>query len=286
MTGQNKKRVKKLLIKIEYLVMFVFIITWCAALGNNDVAYASDTLRISCSAQIYSALEKERLEIFKDRHGVNVNVTICSSSEAISHLENDLCDMAITVLRLPKQLTENGYEDIPYCKDPLVILANPVCDLTDISEDQLRAIFSGEISNWKDLGNPDKDIVVIIPDEKTGAYKNFKRLVMKNRDMVFNLKTNISTRVIETTRRFPWSVSFTTCGAVDWKKVGLKKIKIDGFSCDQIEYPYYQVYSFAVKGHPKGEAQAFINFAVSETGQRVIEKKGMVPIDDYSFGDN
>lgn len=284
MNREIKKRKNHLYKKIEIVIMFVFFVTCSFAIGINSVACAADTLRFSCSAQIYKALEKERLDFFKDQYGIDVDVNICSSGDAISQLENGLSDLAITATRLSQQLNKKGYVETLYCKDPMVIMANPVCNVDNISEKQLRGIFSGEITNWKDLGGFDNKIVVIIPDEKTGAYKNFKQMVMKNKKMVFDLKSHISTLVIEATRRYPWSISFTTCGAVDWKTTGLKKLRIDGFSPFQDGYPYQQVYSFVVKGKPKGAVKTFFTFSLSETGQQMITKKRMIPIHDAGIG--
>lgn len=280
MNRQTDRMIIHLYKRIECTIMFVFFIASILAVGINGVAYAADELRFSCSAQTYKALEKERLALFKDKYGIDVIVNICSSSDAIGHVESGMSDLASIAIRLSKQLNEKGYVETLYCKDPMVIMTNPVCNVDSVSEEQLRGIFSGEISNWKDLGGPDQTIVVIIPDEKTGAYKNFKQIVMKDEEVVFDIKSHVSTRVIEATRRFPWSISFTTCGAVNWKKMGLKKMKIEGFSPYQNGYPYHQIYSFVVKGKPKGAFKTFINFALSETGQQIITRKGMIPIHD------
>jgi phosphate transport system substrate-binding protein len=247
MSDQIIKRKKFLFKKIECIIMFVLFITCILESGRNSVAYAADTLQFSCSAQAYEALEQERVNFFENQYGIDVNINIRSSGDAISDLENNKCDLASSVIRIPKHLNKKGYVETLYCKDPLVIMANPVCNIDSISEKQLRGIFSGAITSWKELGGPDKKIVVIIPDENTGAYNNFKQIVMKNKEMVFDLKSQVSTRVIEATRRFPWSISFITYGAVEWKRTGLRKMKIDGFSPYQNGYPYHQVYSFIVK---------------------------------------
>ena len=54
-----------------------------------------------------------------------------------------------------------------------------------ISQAQLREIFSGHITKWKEVGGPDKDIFVAVPDEDTDAYKNFVGQVMKLKEMTY-----------------------------------------------------------------------------------------------------
>lgn len=262
--------------KIEYIMILCLLIC-VLAMGQNNTAYAADTLRFACSAQTYKALEMERLLYFENQYGVEVKLNVCSSNDALAYLENSQSDLASTVIRMPKQLREKGFFETLYCKDPLVIMAHPVCNVGTISKEQIKGIFSGVITNWKDLGGPDQKIIVIIPGEKTGAYDNFKQLVMNGKDIVFDLKSQVSTRVIEACRRFPWSISFTTCGAVDWNKLGLKEIKINGFSPYQNGYPYHQDYSFVFQGKPKGAVKTFIDFAFSKKGTQFILKKEMLP---------
>ena len=55
--------------------------------------------------------------------------------------------------------------------------------MEDISESQLQEIFSGNITNWKEVGGPDKPIFVFVPGEDIGAYKNYTRQVMKLKEI-------------------------------------------------------------------------------------------------------
>ena len=70
----------------------------------------------------------------------------------------------------------------------MAIIVNAQNPVSGISQAQLREIFSGHITNWKEVGGPDKDIFVAVPDEDTGAYKNFVRQVMKLKEMGYDFK--------------------------------------------------------------------------------------------------
>lgn len=258
------------------ITMFVLGVACFMICGGYGISSAGDAISYSCSAQVYDAFEKERLDAFTEKSNIGVAVTICSSGTAISRLENDLSDVASTVIRLSPQYIEKGYVETMLCKDPLVVMAHPACAVDNLSEHQLRGIFSGEITNWKEVGGPDKQIVVVIPGKETGAYENFRQMVMRGEELAFDLESHISTLVIETTRRFPYSISFITYGAVDWKKLGLRELKINGVSPREKGYPYYQVYSFVSKGQPKGAVKTFIDYALDE-GRDIVTDKGMIP---------
>ena len=251
------------------------MLTW---VGTDGVVFAENGIKYCCSAQIYQAFEKDRVDIFEDSSGINVDIEICSSGDAITRLENGLCDVASTVNRISLPHKEKGYVETIFCKDPLAVIIHPSCPVDNLSVEAILGIFSGEITNWRDVGGPNQPIKVIIPGEETGAYKNFRQMVMNEKEMVFDLKCHMSTLVIETVRRFPWSISFTTFGAVDYDKMGLKKIKIGAFSPGQEGYPFYQVYSFVSKGQPEGTIKTFVDFAMSQAGKEIITGKGMVPL--------
>jgi len=57
------------------------------------------------------------------------------------------------------------------------------CGVDSVTKEQLQAVFSGTITNWKELGGSDLPIVVVAPGEHTGANKNFRRQVMKHKEI-------------------------------------------------------------------------------------------------------
>ncbi|HID29362.1 MAG TPA: hypothetical protein EYP19_05085 [Desulfobacterales bacterium] len=61
-------------------------------------------------------------------------------------------------------------------------------------------------------------------------------------------------------------------------EAGVKKLKIDGLSTEDKDYPYYQEFLFVTKGTPLGHAKAFLDFAFSTKGIEIVKKKGMTPV--------
>jgi phosphate transport system substrate-binding protein len=119
--------------------------------------------------------------------------------------------------------------------------------------------------------------VVIVPSEQTAAYKNFHLDIMGGKEIVFDIMTTKSTMVIDTTRRIPGSISFTSQGAARLVTRGLSKLKINGLSVDDKDYPYSQRFSFVTRGLPTGAAKQYIEFSLSQEGKDIMKKKGMVP---------
>ncbi|MBW1931367.1 MAG: substrate-binding domain-containing protein [Deltaproteobacteria bacterium] len=220
-------------------------------------AHAQDVINYSCSAQIYEALEKARIEAFTQRTG------------------HGYSDIAATARRLYPRHKQYGYYETLFSKDPVAVIVNKQNPLADVSEAQLQDIFTGEITNWKELGGPDKQILVVVPAAHTASYKNFARNVIHWRKMRYDVMTFLSSRVIEIVERFPWAVSFIAEGAARYTRV--KVLKIDGRSPLDMGYPYYQVFSFVTKGEPTGAVKEFIDDVLSGPGRKIMLKKGMTP---------
>ena len=122
-------------------------------------------------------------------------------------------EIASTARSLYYPLVESGYVETPFCRDPLAIIVNAQCPVENLSEDQLTQIFGGLIKNWKQVGGPDQEIVVVTPAKNTAVYENFERQAMRRRDINYDYLSYKSTGVIELVRRLPSAISFVAQGA-------------------------------------------------------------------------
>ena len=236
---------------------------------------AEKVIRYSCSSQIYEALEKQRIDAFSKKTGIKIDVYDCASDRAVSLLMNDMSDVAATARRLYPGHRDYGYWETIFAKDPLAIIVSMQNPISNITEEALKEVFSGRITNWKDLGGPDKPIFVIVPGKNTAAYSNFSRRPMGRELIKYDLMGYKSTTVIEVVRHFPWSISFISAGAAH--REGLKSLKVDGMGPADTDYRYCQVYSFVTKGKPSGSVKEFIDHLMSEEGKTIMKKIGIVP---------
>jgi phosphate transport system substrate-binding protein len=181
-------------------------------------------------------------------------------------------------MKLDSCLIDEGYVEIPFCKDPLAVIVNEKCKVKDISSCRVQGIFGGGITNWKELGGAEEDIIVVIPRRLTGAYRNFSALFMgRHQNIRYDVMTDRSTFVIDIVKRFPNAISFISrASAVEQK--GIKFLEIGGMSPTDKDYPYYQTFSFVTQGKPSGAEKKFIDFAFSKKGLEIMKRRGMTPI--------
>lgn len=264
------KKVTKTLAVGIILMLFGFTMV-------NPAAAAKEILKYSSSAQVREAFGSEGLNAFTAETGIEIDLFVGSSASALHRLMNGFSDIASTVERLNRGSEMYGYAEIPFCKAPLIVITNVKTPVKNISSTQLREVFGGMITNWKELGGPDESIFVVVPGKHTGAFKNFSKLALKRTNIKHDFMTYRSTDVVTLVKRLPWSISFITRGAhtVD---AAIKTMKVDGISPDEPDYPYFQTFSFVTKGDPSSPARKLIDFVFSEKGRAIIRKNGMEPL--------
>jgi phosphate transport system substrate-binding protein len=195
------------------------------------------------------------------------------------------------------QATANGLADIGMCsrtltaeearlftpiliaRDGLAIVVNPANSVTGLSSEQLRAVFAGRVTNWKDVGGKDGPIRPITREEGSGTRESFVRLVMG--------KERISRRAL--TQESNGAVKELVKGdaaAIGYMSLGLVGTEIDAIRVDDARptaenvltgrYALVRPLLFVTKGAASSAAQKFVDFVLSPDGQKLLETEGLV----------
>lgn len=266
------KRNGILIILIVSLVLGV----WC--ISPLSSVKAQEVIKYACSNQIYAAFEKDKIEAFTQATGIEVDIKRGASGSCTYRLVSGGCDIASSARKLYRRHAAYGYKETAFCKDPIAVIARKECGVESITEEQLQDIFAGEITNWREVGGANLPIMIIVPRKDTAAHKNFRRQVMKLKDIEHDFMAYDSTMVIDAVKYFPCgSVSFISQGAAVHTKE-LKTLKINGLAPTDKNYPYYQIFYYVTKGAPIGNIKKFVDYTFSEEGAKIIMKYGMVPL--------
>lgn len=267
----------------------ITIAALAAAVGS---ASAADKITIDGSTTV-GPIAKAFAEYFMAANpDVNITVSESGSGNGAKSMVNGTCDVAIMSRPMKdsefKAAAEKGIQPVAHVAalDGLPILVHPSNPVQDLTVEQVRRIFLGEISNWKDLGGPDKAIVTISRDTNSGTYETFAKLVMAKQKIHENCEYVGSNGAIrQRVQSTPSAIGYAGLGFVD-KTV--KALKINGIypspeTVQAGEYPVARPLFMYTNKYPKlGSAlYQFVTIHLTADGQEMVEEIGFVPVTAY-----
>jgi phosphate transport system substrate-binding protein len=179
---------------------------------------------------------------------------------------------------------EKGRYPVPFALayDCIVPVVHPSTSITNLTMDQLKAIYKGEIQNWQEVGGPERPIVVISRDSSSGTYEVWEEKIMK-KERVFPgaLLQASNGAVVQAVSKNKNAIGYIGLGYVDQTVKGLTVDGIAGSEETTLNgtYPISRPLYMFTSGWPKGDALNFINFVLHpEKGQKYVSEVGYVPL--------
>lgn len=164
------------------------------------------------------------------------------------------------------------------CVVPIVHPSNPVANLT---ADQLKAIYTGKITNWKEVGGLDKPIVVITRDNSSGTFEVWGEKILNKEPVTPRAMVVASSgAMVQAVSTNPMAIGYDSLGYVNRS---VKALKINGVP-GTIEtarkgkiLTSRNLYMYT-NGKPKGDIKKFVDFMLSPKGQAFVKKEGFIPL--------
>lgn len=164
----------------------------------------------------------------------------------------------------------------------VAVVVNAACPVADMTKDQVRDIFTGAVTNWKDVGGTDAPIHLYARDPISGTYLGFKELAMGNKSYADNpnLLTSYEA-IVQGIAKDPNGIGYSSIDLV--KHAGVKGVSIGGVAptieaVNKGQYPYTRVLRFYTNKAKEGkEAKDFVQFVTSEGGQKIVAAMGFAP---------
>jgi phosphate transport system substrate-binding protein len=161
----------------------------------------------------------------------------------------------------------------------IINAGNPVAGLT---KRQIEQIFTGDITDWSAVGGKPGKISIYTRNTASGTYADFKELAMNKRDYAgSSQKMAGNEQIASEVARNPNGIGYV--GLAYLHVPGIKAVPIDGAAPDKEsvlakKYPYARPTFYYTNGDPAGEAAKFVEFTLSDAGQRIAEKVGFVGV--------
>jgi phosphate transport system substrate-binding protein len=216
-----------------------------------------------------------------------VQVTGGGSGVGIAALINgttDIADASRGMKADEKEKVKARYGSEPVetavAKDGVTFYVHENNPVKSLSVEQLRKIYLGDLTNWKDVGGPDAPIVVYSRENSSGTYVFVKEEVLKNGDYTAKAQTLPGTAaVVNAVSKEKNGIGY---GGAAYAK-GVRELLVDGVEPKQDaiqsgKYPLSRSLFMYTRAAPKGDVAEFIQFCLSKDGQEIATKVGYFPV--------
>ncbi|MBS1148924.1 MAG: phosphate transporter substrate-binding protein, partial [Myxococcaceae bacterium] len=174
--------------------------------------------------------------------------------------------------------------EIAVAKDGVAFYVNASNPLKSLTMDQLKKIYLGELTNWKDVGGPDKQIVVFSRENSSGTYVFVKDNLLGGEDFAASAQTLPGTAaVVNAVAKEKFGIGYGGAAYAKGVRDLLIKVGSDeiGPSLENVKsgkYPLARDLYFYLRGKPSADAKALIDFCLSPEGQAIVTKVGYYPV--------
>jgi len=269
------------------LLLLSLLAALSACTGNSDTApQASNdrnsTVAISGSTSVGPLAEKLALK-YKEKDNTNIEINQIGSSAGITNAINGVSEIGMSSRDLKEEEKANGLNEVVIAYDGIVVVTHPSNEVKNLKMDQIKQIFTGEVTNWSELGGDDMEIVVVSREDGSGSRDAFQEIVgyssgeLVRSAIIASGNGNIKTTVANNKH----AVGFISFEYID---DSISTIDIDGVEATaenvlQQKYSLSRPFLFVYKDGNLTEAgQQFIDFILSKEGQLIAAEAGAIPV--------
>ena len=166
--------------------------------------------------------------------------------------------------------------------DGMAVIVNASCPITSLTKRQVKQIFTGAATDWSAVGGSPGKISIYTRNTSSGTYSDWKELAMDKLDYApSSQKMAGNEQIVSEVAKNPNGIGYV--GLAYIHAPGIKVIPVDGETPSKEsvlskKYPYARPTFYYTNGEPSGEAAKFVDFTLSDEGQKIVEKVGFVPI--------
>ncbi len=266
------------------LLVIAGLAAGCAQQEVKDKAkdkQLSGTITVAGSTSVQPFSDVLAEEFIKKHPGVEINVQGGGSSQGIQAAVNGAADIGASSRELKSEEKSQGLVETTIALDGIAVVVHPSNPVGEITVDDLRNVYLGNIKNWKELGGKDSPITVVCREAGSGTRGAFEELIMNKENISNQVVIQPSTGAVKTTvAGDEKAIGFVSMASVD---KDVKILKIDGVeaSIDNVKNGSYKIsrpFLYLTKGEAQSLTQAFIDFVLSDEGQALIQEEGGITV--------
>ena len=263
-----------------------------SAAGSSETessAADSDT-ELTGSITMIGSTSMEKLanalaETFMEKNpGVTVSAEFVGSSAGIEAVLNKTADIGNSSRNLKDEEKQNGAVENVVAIDGIAVCVDASNTVKDLTKEQLADIYTGKVTNWKDLGGSDTPIVVVGREAGSGTRDAFEELVGVKDACTYANELDSTGAVIAKVASTPGAIGYASLDAVDDSviTVALEGVEATAENIKAGNYFLSRPFVMATNGEIEAQSElvkAWFEFVLGEEGQSVAATLGLITID-------
>ena len=285
---------KKFLTLALTAVMALSLLTACGSKNDNSADTNTDgsntetTLSGTVSTDGSTSMEKVINSLGESFMAMNKDVKFTynptGSGSGIQAVSEGRCDIGLSSRALKDDEKASGLVETVVALDGIALVVNPENPVSDLDIDTIAKIYTGEITNWKDVGGNDAEIVLIGREAGSGTRDGFESITGTKDACKLDQELTSTGGVIEAVAGNPNAIGYASLSAVEGKNT-VKAVTVGGVACTEetVLNGSYAIQRPFVLVTKTGEtlsnaAQAFFDYATSTAANDLIKAAGAVPV--------
>lgn len=239
------------------------------------------TISISGSTSVGPLAEK-LAEKYKEKNNVNIEINQIGSSAGITNAVNGVSEIGMSSRDL-KEEEKASLQETVIAYDGIVVVTHPSNHVKNLTIAQVKDIFTGKITNWKEVGGDDLEIVVVSREDGSGSRDAFQEIVgyssgeLVRNSIIANGNGNIKTTVATNKH----AVGFISFEYIDESinTVSINGVEATAENVLRQKYSLSRPFLFVHKEENlSDEGKKFIDFILSSEGQKIVRETGAIPV--------
>ena len=247
---------------------------------NNDNAEVTGTVSTDGSTSMEKVIMSLGEAFQADNKGITVGYNPTGSG--ITAVSEGRCDIGLASRALKDDEKASGLKETVLALDGIAIIVNPENKVSDLSIEQIAKIYTGEITNWKDVGGDDAEIVLIGREAGSGTRDGFESITDTKDACKYRQELTSTGDVITTVAGNPNAIGYASLASV---KDTVKALSVGGVAPTEATvsdgtYAVQRPFVLVTKDGTElsAAAQKFFEYATSAAAADVISAAGAVPV--------
>lgn len=241
----------------------------------------SGTINIAGGTAHIPVMKKAAKDIMRYNPDVKITIAGGGSGVGAQQVAKGLVDIGNTGRPLKESEASQGLVSFPFAIDGVAVIINPKNQVANLTSENVIAIYSGKITNWKELGGQDQTINLFTRDEASGTRDVFVEKLLNNSPVASSANVVASNGAMKTAvSNDANAIGYCSVGYMDdtVKAPQLNGVTPDKQSCVDGTYPVVRKLFMNTKGEPTGLTKALIEFIQGPQGAKHIISSGYIPI--------